>query len=67
MSYPKGNLDGIQLHYSVHNISREIPKEEIDDDEKKKSLQDTHHTPSHKIIPQTESDELNQGNSQKKI
>lgn len=35
MSYPKGNLDGIQLHYSVHNISREIPKEEINDDEKK--------------------------------
>ena len=34
---------------------------------KKKSLQDTHHTPSHKIIPQTESDELSQGNSQKKI
>ena len=33
---------------------------------KKKSLQDTHHTPSHKIIPQTESDELSQGNSQKK-
>ena len=35
MSYPKGNLDGIQHHYSVHNISREIPKEEIDDDKKK--------------------------------
>ncbi len=35
MSYPKGNLDGIQRHYSVHNISRKIPKEEIDDDEKK--------------------------------
>ena len=34
---------------------------------KKKSLQDTHHTPSHKIIPQTESDELSQGNSQKKF
>ena len=66
MSYPKGNLDGIQRHYSVHNLSREIPKEEIDDEEKKKSLQDTHHTPSNKIIPQTESDELSQGNSQKK-
>ena len=36
MSFPKGNLDGIQRHYSVHNLSREIPKEEIDDDEKKK-------------------------------
>ena len=35
MSYPKGNLDGIQRHYSVHNLSREIPKEEIDDEEKK--------------------------------
>ena len=66
MSFPKGNLDGIQRHYSIHNLSREIPREEIDDEEKKKNLQDTHHTPSHLINPLTESDELSQGNSQKK-
>ena len=66
MSFPKGNLDGIQRHYSIHNLSREIPREEIYDEEKKKNLQDTHHTPSHLINPLTESDELSQGNSQKK-
>ena len=44
MSYPKGNLDGIQHHYSVHNISREIPKEEIDDDEKKISTRYSSHS-----------------------
>ena len=53
MSYPKGNLDGIQRHYSVHNISREIPKEEIDDDEKKKSLKNNHRNPSQKKIKKT--------------
>ena len=67
MSFPKGNLEGIQRHYSVHNLSHEIPKNDIEEEEEKKSkLQDTIHSPTEKNLRQTEADLLSQTNSQKK-
>ncbi len=67
MSFPKGNLEGIQRHYSVHNLSHEIPKNDIEEEEEKKSkLQNTIHSPTEKNLRQTEVDLLSQGNSQKK-
>ena len=67
MSFPKGNLEGIQRHYSVHNLSHEIPKNDIEEEEEKKSkLQNTIHSPTEKNLRQTEADLLSQTNSQKK-
>ena len=36
MSFPKGNLEGIQRHYSVHNLSHEIPKKDTEEEEEKR-------------------------------
>ena len=36
MSFPKGNLEGIQRHYSVHNLTHEIPKNDTEKEEEKR-------------------------------
>ena len=68
MSFPKGNLEGIQRHYSVHNLSHEIPKTDIEEEEEKKSkLQNTIHSPTEKNLRQTEADLLSQTIVKRKV